>query len=155
MRKITFIVTCLYLCIGAFNSVIAGTKKQKTFGMIKPSGIARTNEIKNIITSYKLKLLSSKRITLTEKQFADLYVMHKGKPFYKELHDAMVGKEVEVMIIYGDDAVSKYRDAVVDIRSKYALNKTENAVHGSDSEKRAKKEICIFFNCNRKKAKSK
>ena len=120
---------------------------QKTFAMIKPSGISKTMEIKSIIKSYGLKIIKSKKIIITEKQVDKLYYMHKDKPFYNDLKASLVGKEVEVMVLYGDHAVDRYRDAVSDIRSKYAINKTENAVHGSDSWTRAHEEICIFFSC--------
>ena len=90
----------------------------------------------------------SKKIVLTEEQFNKLYVMHKDKPFYKDLRDTLVGKEVIVFILYGDNAVEKYREVIKDIRAKYAINKTENAVHGSDSIDRAREEINIFFKCN-------
>jgi nucleoside diphosphate kinase len=51
------------------------------------------------------------------------------------------------MVLYGNNAVKTYRNAVEDIRSKYAINKTENAVHGADGWKRAHEEMCIFFDC--------
>ena len=120
---------------------------QKTFGMIKPSGMSKAVEIKSIIGSYGIKILKSKRLLLTEKQFNLLYAEHKNKPFFNELKSSLVGKEVEVMILYGNNAVLRYRDAVDEIRSIYALNKTENILHGSDNYKRAQEEICIFFAC--------
>ena len=120
---------------------------QKTFAIIKPSGASKTIEIKSIIQSYGLKILKAKKIIMTEKKFNKLYYMHKDKPFFNDLKASLVGQEVEVMVLYGDNAVERYREAVSDIRAKYAINKTENAVHGSDSWKRAHEEICIFFEC--------
>ena len=155
----TLSLSVLMLCANfSAKSVEIGVKKginniqkqkvmQKTFAMIKPSGVAKTAEIKSIIQSYGLKIIKTKKLTMTEKKFNKLYFMHKDKPFFNDLKNSLVNKEVEVMVLYGDRAVERYRDAVVDIRSKYALNKTENAVHGSDSWKRAHEEICIFFEC--------
>ena len=120
---------------------------QKTFGMIKPSGMAHSAEIKSIIASYGLKIIKSKKIVMTEKKLNKLYFMHKNKPFYDELKNSLLNKEVEVMVLYGNNAVRTYRNAVEDIRSKYAINKTENAVHGADGWQRAHEEICIFFDC--------
>ena len=120
---------------------------QKTFGMIKPSGMSRSAEIKSIIASYGLKIIKSKKIVMTETKLDKLYFMHKNKPFYDELKSSILNKEVEVMVIYGNNAVKKYRSAIEDIRSKYAISKTENAVHGADNWKRAHEEICIFFDC--------
>ena len=155
-RVFLFIIFCLIPVLSMFaNETFPQATKQfkqqrviqKTFAMIKPSGIFKTMEIKSIIKSYGLKIIKSKKIIITEKQVDKLYYMHKDKPFYNDLKASLVGKEVEVMVLYGDHAVDRYRDAVSDIRSKYAINKTENAVHGSDSWKRAHEEICIFFSC--------
>ena len=149
MRKIFLFFGC-FILIGLKVNASDNKVMQRTFAMIKPSGIAKTNEIKSIINSYGLLVLKSKKIVLTEKQVNKLYVMHKDKPFFNDLKNTLIGKEVEVMVLYGDHAVNRYRDAVSDIRSKYAINKTENAVHGSDSWKRAHEEICIFFECGKR-----
>ena len=55
-----------------------------------------------------------------------------------------------------DNAVNKYRDLIGStdpnkakegsIRKLYALNTTQNSVHGSDSLENAKREIEFFFN---------
>ena len=126
---------------------------QRTFGVIKPSGMSKISEIKSIIAAYGLEMRYSKKIILTEKQVEKLYEMHKDKPFFEDLKSSLVGKEVIVFILYGKNAVKRYRDAVKEIRSKYALNKTENAVHGSDSWERGKEEINMFFKCNNKTCK--
>ena len=148
------ILLSLYGSLSFANEIKANSNQkkvyQKTFGMIKPSGIDKTNEIKSIISSNSLKIIKSKKIIMTEKLFNKLYFMHANKPFYSELKASLVGKEVIPMVIYGDRAVEKYRIAVNEIRAKYAINKTENAVHGSDSWKRAHEEICIFFECKSK-----
>ena len=120
---------------------------QKTFGMIKPSGMPHNAEIKSIIASYGLKIIKSKKIIMTEKKLMKLYLSHKTKSFFGELKNSLLDKEVEVMVLYGNNAVKTYRNVVEDIRSKYAVNKTENAVHGADNWKRAHEEICIFFDC--------
>ena len=101
-----------------------------------------------MIASNGLDMKYSKEITLTEKQVMNLYSMHKNKPFFNDLKNSLVGKKVIVFILYGENAVEKYRDVVKDIRAKYAINKTENAVHGSDSWSRGREEIRIFFKCN-------
>ena len=141
----------LFSVFFASNTLPAMAAIQKTFAMIKPSGMSKANEIKSIINSYGLKIQKTKKITMTEKKLDKLYFMHKDKPFFPELKATLLNKEVEVMVLQGEDAVNKYRLAVSDIRSKYALNKTENAVHGSDTWKRAHEEICIFFDCGVKK----
>lgn len=126
---------------------------QKTFGMIKPSGMEKQQEIKSIIASHNLRIIQQKKVIMTEKLLNKLYFMHKKKPFWNDLQASLLNKEVIPMVIYGENAVENYRNAVNDIRAKYALNKTENAVHGSDSWLRAHEEICIFFDCGKRKDK--
>ena len=150
MWRVVFVI--LFSTFFASNAVVANAVIQKTFAMIKPSGMSKANEIKAIINSYGLKVQKTKKITMTEKKFDKLYFMHKDKPFFPELKATLLNKEVEVMVLQGEDAVNKYRLAVNDIRSRYALNKTENAVHGSDTWKRAHEEICIFFDCSANKS---
>jgi len=151
MKKFVVFSLVFSFAFGAvnFNKNIFAKEQvmQRTFAMIKPSGTSKTQQIKSIIAQYGLIVLKSKKIVITEKQVDRLYAMHKDKPFYNDLKNSLVGKEVEVMVLYGDHAVDKYREAVKDIRAKYAINKTENAVHGSDSWKLAHDEICMFFTC--------
>ncbi len=164
-KSYLFKVLSIFLFVSFFSNIVFATnvstisnsqsvlptrqKKvmQKTFGMIKPSGMSHNAEIKSIIASYGLKIIKSKKIIMTEKKLNKLYFIHKDKPFYDELKNSFLNKEVEVMVLYGSNAVKTYRNAIEDIRSKYAINKTENAIHGADSWQRAHEEICIFFNC--------
>lgn len=135
---------------------------QKTFGMIKPSGIDKVDEIKNVIKMHGLKILDSKRLIMSDENFEKLYFMHKDRQFFNDLRSSLVGKEVEVMVIYGNNAIARYREVVSKIRGKYAIDKTNNILHGTDDkdiedengkklggEKRAEEEICIFFKCEK------
>ena len=147
MKKITKSLV-LAVCFGvafAFNGANAVAKKGYTFGMIKPSGIDHVKEIKAIINAHGLIIMQQRKLVLKENRLDKLYEMHKEKPFYGDLKSSLLNKEVIAMKIYGENAVENYRDAVKEIREKYAVNKTENAVHGSDSPERAKIEINLFF----------
>ena len=148
MKK--FLYTIFPIISFVYMSNLSNAAVQRTFGMIKPSGLPYKTEIKSMIASNGLDMKYSKEITLTEKQVMNLYSMHKNKPFFNDLKNSLVGKKVIVFILYGENAVEKYRDVVKDIRAKYAINKTENAVHGSDSWSRGREEIRIFFKCNDK-----
>jgi len=147
MKRILFFVLYSFLFSFGAMQCSAKTDIEKTFGMIKPSGMDKINEIKSIIKSYGLKIVKSKKIIMTEDKFDKLYNMHKEKQFFNELKQSMVGKEVEIMIISGENAVERYRDVIIDIRSMYSISKTENVIHGSDTLKDADYEICLFFKC--------
>lgn len=148
MKKVFKIV--LFTYVFTLFSYYSNAVTQRTFGMIKPSGLPHKEEIKSLIASYGLDMRYSKEIILTEKQVENLYFMHKDKPFFEDLKASLVGKKVIVFILYGENTVNKYREAIKEIRAKYAVNKTENAVHGSDTWKRGSEEIGLFFKCNDK-----
>ena len=101
------------------------------------------------------KILESKLIKMTKKQAESFYDIHKGKPFFEELTNFMSSGQCMVLAISKENAVSKWRDTIGatnpteakegTIRNLYATSLGENAVHGSDSNKNAKKEIAFFF----------
>ena len=67
----------------------------------------------------------------------------------------MISGPVIVQVLEGDNAISKNREIMGatnpdeakngTIRKDFATNIQENAVHGSDSDENAKKEIGFFF----------
>ena len=130
---------------------------QKTLSIIKPDAIKAGHEdkINDIIENSGLNILNSKKITLTEADAKSFYSIHSDKPFYNELCQFMISGPIIVQILEGEDAVDNYRKIMgatnpqeaMDgtIRKLYANSIQENAVHGSDSEENAKKEINFFF----------
>ena len=150
MKGIKLITLSLLLaCFGDASMAKPVKKIQRTFGMIKPSGMSHEAEIKSFIASNGLEMRWSKKIVMTGEKLDKLYQMHIGKPFYEEMKNSIANKEVIVFILYGENAVEKYRSVVKEIRARYAINKTENAVHGSDSVESARTEINLFFFCDK------
>ena len=131
---------------------------EKTLSIIKPDAVER-NLIGNIIKKIEeqnLILIEMKMLQLSEKESSKFYEIHKEKYFFSQLVDYMTSGKIVVMILEGDNAVNKYRDLIGStdpnkakegsIRKLYALNTTQNSVHGSDSLENAKREIEFFFN---------
>ena len=131
---------------------------EKTLSIIKPDAIKR-NLIGNIINKIEeqdLVPIEMKMLKLSENESSKFYEIHKEKPFFTQLVDYMTSGKIIVMILEGDNAVNKYRDLIGStdpnkakegsIRKLYALNTTQNSVHGSDSLENAKREIEFFFN---------
>lgn len=131
---------------------------EKTLSIIKPDAIKR-NLIGNIIKKIEeqdLVPIEMKMLKLSENESSKFYEIHKEKPFFTQLVDYMTSGKIIVMILEGDNAVNKYRDLIGStdpnkakegsIRKLYALNTTQNSVHGSDSLENAKREIEFFFN---------
>ena len=131
---------------------------EKTLSIIKPDAVKR-NLIGNIIKKIEeqdLVPIEMKMLKLSEKESSKFYEIHKEKTFFTQLVDYMTSGKIIVMVLEGDNAVNKYRDLIGStdpnkakegsIRKLYALNTTQNSVHGSDSLENAKREIEFFFN---------
>ncbi len=130
---------------------------QKTFSIIKPDAVKRNliGHINQMIESSDLKILASKKMYLTKKQAEIFYDVHKERPFFSSLVEYMTSGPVQVQVLEGDNAVSKYRKIMGatnpteaengTIRKLYAESIEANSVHGSDSEENAKIEIQFFF----------
>jgi nucleoside-diphosphate kinase len=81
--------------------------------------------------------------------------VHKARPFFNDLVEYMTSGPVVVMVLEGENAVSKNRElmgatdpkeaAPGTIRADFAESIEANAVHGSDSLENAQKEIAFFF----------
>lgn len=130
---------------------------QKTFVMIKPDGLIRrlTGEIINRIEDKGLNIETLKKINLDKDKAAELYEIHKGKPFYDELVNYVTEGPVVVMIVSGNRAIEIVRKLMGEtdpadarpgtIRGDYGLDIERNLIHGSDSLESAEYEINLFF----------
>lgn len=130
---------------------------EKTFVMIKPDGVRKglTGEIISRFERRGLVIEKLLKKTLTREEAEDLYSIHKGKNFFEELVNYVTSGPVVLMVISGPQAVSVVRkmlgatdpkDALPGtIRGDFALDISENIIHGSDSLESAEREISIFF----------
>ena len=128
-----------------------------TFAIIKPDAVknGNTGKIYDRIISAGFKILSAKLIRMTLAQAQGFYRIHEGKPFYEELTEFMSSSQSMVLALAKDNAVSAWRETigatnpkeadVGTIRRDFATSIGENAVHGSDSDNNARKEIGFFF----------
>ena len=92
---------------------------------------------------------------MSEKEAEGFYIEHKGKPFFPDLITFMTSGPIQVQILEGDDAISKNREVMGNtnpkeaspgtLRADFADSIDANAVHGSDSEVSAAREISYFF----------
>ena len=133
------------------------SKIEQTLSIIKPDAVERNliDEIKNIYTKNNLKIKDSKKIHITKEEAAEFYKVHETKPFYNDLCTYLSSSPIVVIILEGEDAVSKNRKIMGStnpkdaeektIRKLYGISIDKNSVHGSDSVENAKKEIKFFF----------
>ena len=128
-----------------------------TFAIIKPDAVknGNTGKIYDRIISAGFKILSAKLIRMTLAQAQGFYGVHEGKTFYEELTEFMSSSQSMVLALEKDNAVSAWRETIGatnpkeadagTIRRDFATSIGENAVHGSDSDNNARKEIGFFF----------
>jgi|GEM_PF-5106 len=130
---------------------------QRTFSIIKPDAVAK-NQIGAIQSRFEqagLNIVAAKMLQLSEQVAAGFYAEHKERGFFKDLVAFMTSGPVLVQVLEGENAIAKNRElmgatnpkeaAAGTIRADFAQSIDENAVHGSDSESSAAREIAYFF----------
>ena len=131
--------------------------EERTLSIIKPDGVSRNliGEVIRRIEKAGLKIIAMKMIQMTKEQAKGFYKVHEGKPFYESVTDFMSSGPCVVMVLYGEQAIQKYRDlmgatnykeaAEGTIRREFAADIEKNVVHGSDATETARFEIGYFF----------
>ena len=129
----------------------------RTFAIIKPDAVrnGNTGKIYDKILKADFKIIAAKLLKLTKAQAEEFYAIHKQRPFYDELINFMSSGACMILALEKDNAVASWRETIGvtnpkeaaegTIRKDFATNVQENAVHGSDSDENAEKEIGFFF----------
>lgn len=129
----------------------------KTLAIIKPDAVSDgyIGEIISMITKAGFKIKAMKMVHLTVNQAKSFYEVHKERPFYNDLVEYMTSGPCVPIALEKENAVEDYRKLIGatdpaqaaegTVRKLYARNKQFNAVHGSDSDENAEKEIAFFF----------
>ena len=129
----------------------------RTFVMIKPDAVKHEviGAIIRCCEDEDLVPIGLRMLALTEDIAKALYREHDGRPYYSNLIAFSLSGPVVVMVLEGPDAVSRFRrmlgatnPAQADpntLRRRFGLGIPNNAVHGSDSETAARREIALFF----------
>ena len=130
---------------------------ERTLSIIKPDAVSKNiiGKIIGIFEEHKLKVVAGKLIKLDDSLASGFYAEHEGKPFFNDLKKFMTSGPVFVQVLEGENAIIKNRDLMGNtdpkkakkgtIRSMFADTIDANAVHGSDSQESAKREIDYFF----------
>jgi nucleoside-diphosphate kinase len=128
-----------------------------TLGIVKPDAVAggKLGVIVAHLEREGFTVRAARLVRLTRAQAEAFYEVHRGRPFYPELVEFMGSGPCFPMALERDDAVRAFRTAIGatdpaeaapgTIRKLYAESKGRNAVHGSDSDENAVREIGFFF----------
>lgn len=129
----------------------------RTFVIIKPDAVKNryTGKIYDRILQAGFTILSAKLLKMTLIQAEGFYAVHRERPFYGELTTFMSSGACMVLALEKENAVAAWRETIGatnpeeaaegTIRKDFATSLGENAVHGSDSDENAEKEIAFFF----------
>lgn len=130
---------------------------QRTLTIIKPDGVKK-NIIGEVISRFEksgLRIAALRKMKLSKEAANGFYIVHKERPFYDSLTDFMSEGPIVVMVIEGDNAISRVREIMGatnpaeaqtgTIRKDFADDIERNIVHGSDKSESAAFEIPYFF----------
>jgi len=131
---------------------------ERTLSIIKPDGVKRNliGEVISRLEKKELNIIAMKMIHMTLEQAQGFYAVHKERPFFGSLTEFMSSGPAVVMVLEGENVISKYRElmgatnfkeaAEGTIRKAFATDIEKNVVHGSDGPDTAAFEISYFFN---------
>lgn len=130
---------------------------ERTLSIVKPDGVGG-NLIGEVLRRFEenaLSLVALKMIHLSKKQAEGFYHVHRERPFFSSLTNFMSSGPCVVMVLEGEEAISRVRTIMGatnpeeakpgTIRRDFASGIEKNIVHGSDSPESAAYEIGYFF----------
>ena len=130
---------------------------ERTLSIIKPDAVKK-NLIGKIVARFEeegLRIAAMRKVHLSKREAEGFYAVHAERPFFGELTDFMSSGPAVVIVLEGDNAITRNREimgatnpaeaAEGPLRKLYADSIGENAVHGSDAPETAAVEISYFF----------
>jgi nucleoside-diphosphate kinase len=130
---------------------------ERTLAIIKPDAVAagHTGDIIKVFEANDFKIVAARLVNLSKKEAEGFYAVHRAKPFFESLTTFMSSGRTLVMVLEGENVISRLREvmgatnpahaAPGTVRKVYATDVERNAVHGSDAPETAAYEIGYFF----------
>ena len=128
-----------------------------TLAILKPDavGSGKAGKILAHLEGAGFRVRALKLLRLSREQASAFYAVHRERGFYAELVEFMTSGPVIPMVLEAPDAVAELRTtigatdpaeaAAGTVRKLYAESKGRNAIHASDSDDNALREIAFFF----------
>lgn len=128
-----------------------------TLAIIKPDAVdaGKAGKILAHLEDAGFSVRQLRLTSLSRAQAEAFYAVHQGRPFFDELVEFMTSGPVIPMVLEADNAVLRLRETIGatdpaeaapgTVRKLYAESKGRNAIHASDSDANAEKEIAFFF----------
>ncbi len=130
---------------------------ERTFSFIKADAVERglVDEITNRIENAGLKIIKQKRVIFDKEKLETIYRDHLEKEFFPKHAQILLSGESIVMLIEGEDAISRMRKLVGatdpkkaergTIRGDLAPDIFHNVIHAADSKESFEREAILFF----------
>lgn len=128
-----------------------------TLTIVKPDavGSGKAGKVLAHLEAAGFEIKALRMMRLTEAQAKAFYEVHKERPFYNSLVEFMTSGPVMPAVLEAHGAVAKLREVIGatdpaeaaegTVRKLFAESKERNAIHASDSDENARKEIGFFF----------
>lgn len=128
-----------------------------TLAIIKPDAVetGKAGKVLAHLEGAGFRVRALRMTRLTQAQAGEFYAVHRERPFYAELVEFMTSGPCVPLVLEAEDAVARLRDAIGatdpaeaaegTVRKLYAESKGRNAIHASDSDENAAREIAFFF----------
>ena len=128
-----------------------------TLAIIKPdaTGSGKAGRIVAHLEASGFIVRALRMLTMTTRQARSFYAVHRERPFYDSLVSFMTSGPCIPIVLEAPDAVRRLRQAIGatdpaeadegTVRRLYAESRERNAIHGSDSDDNARREIGFFF----------
>lgn len=129
----------------------------RTLAIVKPDavGSGKLGAILAHLENEGYRIRAARLVRLSRAQAEAFYEVHRGRPFYEELVSFMSSGPCLPVVLEKAGAVAAFRTSIGatdpaeaapgTIRKLYAESKGRNAVHGSDSDENATREVGFFF----------
>lgn len=129
----------------------------RTLAIVKPDAVA-SGKAGAVLAhlereGFRIRALVMTRLTRTQAEA--FYAVHSERPFYASLVAFMTSGPVIPVVLEADAAVPRLREVIGStdpaeaaegtIRARFAESKERNAIHASDSDENAAREVAFFF----------
>lgn len=128
-----------------------------TLTIIKPDAFAggKAGKIIALLEERGFTILAARVTRLTQAEAGEFYAVHRERPFVVSLTAFMTSGPCMPMALERSDAVAELRKVIGatdpaeaeagTVRKLFAESKERNAIHASDSDENASREIAFFF----------
>lgn len=130
---------------------------ERTVVLIKPDAVKKgvIGEIMARFEKEGFTLIAAKFLRLPDDLIDDWYAHHKERPFFPELKAFMTSTPIMAMLWEGKDVISRVRSlcgptdskkaAKGTIRGDFGIDVQMNAIHASEDEHAANREMDLMF----------